>query len=161
VQYTNSILRNQAATHRKRIFTSAGVPNFTELSDARITALRPLQVDDYGIIVIPTGVMVGRGKYLIIFFKFNTLTFSQSLHFTPRQVAKTASIAQLANRQTFPRYLLGRSNFRTHVCSAIPLGTSCHRNLSNSPVSLTFVNQFSYTPRLQLEGILSAAGLYP
>jgi len=72
VQYTNSILRNQAATHRKRIFTSAGVPNFTELSDARITALRPLQVDDYGIIVIPTGVMVGRGKYLIIFKKFNT-----------------------------------------------------------------------------------------
>ena len=47
------------------------MPNFTDLSEARISTLRPLQVDDYGIIVIETtirkevkvNVMVGRGKF--------------------------------------------------------------------------------------------------
>ena len=103
---------DQAAAHRKQIFTTKGVPNFTELSDARISALRPLQVDDYGIIVIPTGVMVGRGKFKsLILFEFNTTTFLQSLHFTPEQVAKMASIAQLATHQTFQQYLIWRFKF--------------------------------------------------
>ena len=46
----------QAAARRKRTFTSAGVPNLSEVNEARISALRPLQVDDYGTIVNPTGV---------------------------------------------------------------------------------------------------------
>ena len=49
---------------------TAGVPNFTELSEARISVLRPLQVDDYGVIVIPTSgdmvsIMIGRGEFPI------------------------------------------------------------------------------------------------
>ena len=54
---------DQAAERRKRIFTKAGVPNLTEVKGARVTALRPLQVGDYGIIVIPNGVMVVRGEF--------------------------------------------------------------------------------------------------
>ncbi|KAF8167513.1 hypothetical protein B0H34DRAFT_854442 [Crassisporium funariophilum] len=50
----------KAAERRKHIFTKAGVPNFAELKDARVTMLRPLQVGDYGVIVNPSGVMVGR-----------------------------------------------------------------------------------------------------
>ena len=54
MQFPNSI--HQAATRRKRIFTTARVPNLTDLSEARISALQPLQVGDYGIIVIETTV---------------------------------------------------------------------------------------------------------
>ncbi|KAF8235931.1 hypothetical protein L208DRAFT_1376320 [Tricholoma matsutake] len=36
-----------------------GIPNLNnKLSEAQISALWPLQIDDYGIIIIPTGVMV-------------------------------------------------------------------------------------------------------
>ena len=56
---------DQAAARRKRIFITARVPNLSELSEARVTVLRPLQVDNYGIIVTPAGVMVGRGKFLV------------------------------------------------------------------------------------------------
>lgn len=49
------------ATRRRNAFTSAGVPNLREAIDGRITALRPLQVDDYGIILVDQGVMIGRG----------------------------------------------------------------------------------------------------
>ena len=43
---------------------TASIPNFTELSEARVSALRRLQIGDYGIIVIPAAsdavsVMIG------------------------------------------------------------------------------------------------------
>jgi hypothetical protein len=91
-----------------------------------------------------------KGKFLT-FFELQVVILSQSLHFTPRQVVlvKTASIAQLVIHQTFPQYYLSIWQLKfSIVCLAIPLSTvplSCHRNLWNSPVSLTFVNQFSHT----------------
>jgi hypothetical protein len=85
----------QAAACRKRIFTTAQVPNFTELSEARISPLRPLQVGDYGVIVVETtirkevkvSVMVGRGKFPMFSDYLDTqqkIPFAQSLHFTPK-----------------------------------------------------------------------------
>ena len=36
---------------------------FAELKEAQVTVLWPLQVGDYGVIVIPSGVMVGQGEF--------------------------------------------------------------------------------------------------
>ena len=48
---------------------TSSVPNFTEISEARVSALRPLQIGDYGIIVIPAAgdavsAMIGQGLFL-------------------------------------------------------------------------------------------------
>ena len=55
----------QAATRRKNLFTKAMVPRLNELVDARVTIIRPLQVDDYGFVATANGVMVGQGKLVI------------------------------------------------------------------------------------------------
>ncbi|KAF8150905.1 hypothetical protein B0H34DRAFT_156021 [Crassisporium funariophilum] len=57
---TAAAVAKKAAERRKHIFTKAGVPNLAEIKEARVTALRPLQVGDYGIVVLPNGVMVGQ-----------------------------------------------------------------------------------------------------
>ena len=48
---------------------TSSVPNFTEISEARVSALRPLQIGGYGIIVIPAAgdavsAMIGQGLFL-------------------------------------------------------------------------------------------------
>lgn len=63
VIYHSWMILDQAAAHWKCVFTTAGVPNLTELSEARLSSLRPIQVEDYGILVIPSGMMVGWGKF--------------------------------------------------------------------------------------------------
>ena len=112
---------HQAAARRKRIFVTVQVPNLTDLSEAQISALRPLRVDDYGVIVIETtihkevkvSVMVGRGKFPMFSDYPDTqhkIPFAQSLHSTPK-AEKAASIAQSVNCQTFPPYPTWRFKF--------------------------------------------------
>jgi hypothetical protein len=111
------------------------VPNLTELSEARINALQPLQVGDYGIIVISIGV-VGRGKFLIIPILCKAPTFFQSQHFTPRQGAKMASIVRSASRRMFPRYPTRRFKFLS-TCT-LDNSALCHL----PPISIALINQF-------------------
>ena len=62
------------------------VPNPTDISEARISALRPVRVDDYGVVAIETpihkevkvSVMVGRGKFPIFPDYLDTLQRSHS-----------------------------------------------------------------------------------
>lgn len=71
-----SFIHDQEVARRKKIFATAQVPNLTDLGEARISALRPLRVDDYGVILIETtipghkevkvSVMVGRGRFPIV-----------------------------------------------------------------------------------------------
>ncbi|KAF9481696.1 hypothetical protein BDN70DRAFT_991713 [Pholiota conissans] len=49
-----------AATRRKRILTSAGVPRLSELVTGRISILRPLQLMDWACVWTSSGVMVGQ-----------------------------------------------------------------------------------------------------
>ena len=66
----------------------------------------------------------------------------------PEQVAKTASITSVSDSSNISAtYYMAVQVFE---CSATSFGTSCHRNLSNSPVSITctFSSPFSNTRTL-------------
>ena len=52
----------QAAGRRKTLFTKAKVPRLTELVDARVTMIHPLQIGDYGFVLTANGVMCAQGK---------------------------------------------------------------------------------------------------
>ncbi|KAF8797488.1 hypothetical protein BYT27DRAFT_7237241 [Phlegmacium glaucopus] len=50
----------KAATRRKQIFTKVAVPHLADITEARVTQLRPLQEGDLGFILMEKGVTVGR-----------------------------------------------------------------------------------------------------
>jgi len=80
----------------------------------------------------------------------------QSLHFTPKWQAQLCQWVV----EHFCDILPGCSSLWTHVCKTIPLGASCHCNLSNPSIFIALVNQFSDTPQLQLEGALNNRALF-
>jgi hypothetical protein len=54
----------QAAQKRRKVFTQAQVPNLLELVDARVSRMKPIKVDDFGIIWTAEGVRVAKGERL-------------------------------------------------------------------------------------------------
>jgi hypothetical protein len=54
----------QAAIRRTDIFKKANVPSLSEVGGARVTLLRPLRINDYGVVFTEQGLRVARGAYL-------------------------------------------------------------------------------------------------
>ncbi|PPQ87308.1 hypothetical protein CVT25_002058 [Psilocybe cyanescens] len=52
-------IAKQAATRRKKLFVKSQAPRLPELIEARVTMIRPLQVDDFGFVITANGVMLG------------------------------------------------------------------------------------------------------
>lgn len=77
--YIYSISNNnvaQAATRRKNIFAKAMVPRQGLVYNARVTALKPLKLGDYGIIFTEKGLRVGKGMWCQIECMNTSLTIS-------------------------------------------------------------------------------------
>jgi hypothetical protein len=56
------------AIRRNDIFKKAKVPCLSEVKNARVTTLRPLRIDDYGIVFTDHGLRVAHGKHSTLFY---------------------------------------------------------------------------------------------
>ena len=61
--FTDLSCIQQAAIRRNEIFKKANVPCLSEVKNARVTMLRPLRINDYGVVFTEHGLRVARGKY--------------------------------------------------------------------------------------------------
>ncbi|KII84575.1 hypothetical protein PLICRDRAFT_167537 [Plicaturopsis crispa FD-325 SS-3] len=50
----------EAAARRRKVFATANVPCVSDVADGRVTTLRPVQIDDFAIILTKDGLMIGR-----------------------------------------------------------------------------------------------------
>ena len=137
------------ATKHHQVFVTANVPLLNFVSDARVSALRPLQVSDFGVVFTPTGLMLGKG----VFFKTYIVAHRLIIHVVIALYSKSAGANAKHGSVTNSSSIAAVSNIAVQVFEQM-----FNRQFRAIPQAMAFfqTKQYALLPQISFISLLSS-----